>query len=152
SSCGYDDGPAEKSRSVGTWRAAATGPATVTTDATSYPFGTTIRVDWSGLPGNQHDWVALSQDGSSDESFVVFVYTNGQVSGSAVFSGLGTGTYVARLFQDNSYTKLAESAAFSVGAGSTAPVTTDKSAYASTDPITVSWAGLPGNPRDWIAI
>src|SRR4029077_17978428 len=79
-----------------------------------------------------------------------YVFTNGQTSGTATFTAPAAGTYVARALPNNTFTLLAESAAFTVT--NTPRVTTDSSSYASGSTITVTYAGLPGNALDWVAI
>ncbi len=126
---------------------------TVTTDASTYTTVQTVTVSWSGLPGNQHDWIALAPDGSSDQTFVRWVYTNGAAAGSYAFDApASAGSYVARAFLNDTYVKLGESAVFMVTTGATATVVTDASSYTTGQTVTVSWTGLPGNQRDWIAI
>ncbi|HXU01560.1 MAG TPA: hypothetical protein VN903_11245, partial [Polyangia bacterium] len=122
--------------------------APISTDHSTYSTGSTITVTYSGLPGNPQDWIAIAAAGSANTSFVAYVYTNGQTSGTATFTAPGTGSYVARSFLNNGYTLFAESAAFSV----TPAVSTDSAAYATGATVTVTYAGLPGNYRDWIAI
>ena len=56
---------------------------------------------------------------------------------------------MARAFANDDYILLAESAAFAV---SPTTISTDQSSYNSGSTITVSYAGLPGNLHDWIAI
>ena len=129
---------------------AAPNPVTISTDMSSYPSGSTITVSYAGLPGNNHDWIAIAPAGSPHTSVTAFVLTFGQTSGTATFSAPAAGSYVARAFANDDYIFLAETAAFTV----TAPVTisTDMSSYTSGSTITVSYAGLPGNNHDWIAI
>jgi len=145
-SCGVDPSP---SSSVELTTSALGGPS-ITTDSLTYAPGATITVTYAGLPGNALDWVAIAAAGSADTTFVAWVYTNGQISGTATFVAPAAGSYVARAFQNNGFTKLAESSAFTV-ASSTA-ISTDKSSYTSGATVTVTYAGLPGNATDWIAI
>jgi hypothetical protein len=72
-------------------------------------------VSFRGLPGNPRDWIAVSTAGSADTSFVTFQYTNSSTSGTLPFAGLANGTYVARAYSNDTFTKLAESAQFTVG-------------------------------------
>jgi ABC-type sulfate transport system substrate-binding protein len=123
--------------------------ATISTDQSTYPNGATITVTWAGLPGNLKDWIAIAPAGSDNTSFVDFVFTNGQTSGTATFTAPASGSYVARAFSNNTFTLVAESPAFSVG---TLTISTDQSTYAPGSTITVTYAGLPGNLKDWIAI
>jgi predicted small secreted protein len=91
------------------------GGSTVSSDSATYAPGADITVTWSGLPGNQNDWIAIAPDGSGDTSVTVWVYTAGQAAGSHTFSGgVGAGSYVVRAFEDNSYSKLGQSSVFMV--------------------------------------
>jgi hypothetical protein len=101
------------------------------------------------LPGNAHDWIAIAPAGSPSTTYLDYVFTNGQTSGTATFTAPATGSYVVRALRFNTYEVLAESAPFSV-AGAT--ISTDKSTYSQNATVTVTYAGLPGNAHDWIAI
>ena len=69
---------------------------------------------YAGLPGTAYDWIAIAAAGSSNTSYVDFVYTNGQTSGTATFVAGAPGLYVARSFINNTYNLAAESAVFTV--------------------------------------
>jgi hypothetical protein len=88
--------------------------ATVTTDMTTYPNGAPITVSYTNLPGNIADWIAISDVNAPDTSVIQWVYTGGNTSGSAQFTGIGPGTYEARAYYDNTYMILARSAPFVV--------------------------------------
>jgi hypothetical protein len=123
-------------------------PPPISTDKSTYANGETITVTYSGLPGNQHDWIAIAPAGAPNSTFVLWTYTNGQTTGTATFTAPASGAYVARSFLNDTFTLFAESAVFSV-----APtVSTDSAAYSPGATITVTYVGLPGNPHDWIAI
>lgn len=124
------------------------------TNQTAYDLNQSITVTWSNLTTNQHDWIALAADGSSNSSVIAWVYTNGASSGSHTFAGLASnGTYVARAFTNDSYNLLFESAPFSVGAGNgAAVVTTDAATYTSGESILASWSNLPVNAMNWVAL
>jgi hypothetical protein len=93
----------------------AGGSVTIASDSATYAPGADITVTWSGLPGNQNDWVAIAPDGSGDTTTTVWVYTAGQAAGSHTFvGGVGAGSYVVRVFEDNTYGKLGESSVFTV--------------------------------------
>lgn len=125
----------------------------VASDKASYASGETVVASYQGMPGNPKDWVAVAVQGSALTSFQRFAYTNSAISGSLNFSGIPSGTYVLRSFQNNTYTLLAESAPFTYSsAGSTATITTDQSTYTSATNIGVSWTNLTGFYRDWVAI
>lgn len=121
---------------------------TVTTDKSSYFAGQIVKVTFSGMPGNQLDWIAVSVAGSGN-SFVKYHYTNGALSGSVTFAALPPGSYEARAYANNTYTLLA-SAPFTVVP---APViTTDKQQYTPGQTVTLSYSQMPGNASDTIAV
>ncbi len=123
--------------------------ASVTTDQSSYPPGSTIAVTYTGMPGYADDWIALAPSGSPTATYGAYVHTNGQASGTATFIAPLGGSYVVRAFVHNTFTLLAESAAFSMG---TTILSTDKASYAPGTTVTVTYAGMPGYANDWIAL
>lgn len=125
--------------------------SSIATDHSSYASSDTITVSFTGLPGNLNDWIAIAPQGAPNTTFSAWSYTNGATAGTATFSGLDAGTYVARSFVDDGYTLVSESSAFTVGAG-TVVVATSQSAYTSTDHIIVNFSGLTADATDWIAL
>jgi hypothetical protein len=121
----------------------------VSTDQLSYGAGQTVTVSYANLPGNPLDYVAVSTAGAPPNSTVQRFYTNGQINGSQQFTGLAPGNYEARAYANDSTSAFIASSTFTVG---NASVTTDASMYATTDTVTVTYSGMPGNPMDWIAI
>jgi len=125
------------------------GTAAVSTDKAVYQPGYPITLSWSGLPGNQLDWVAVAYANSPVDSGVrQWTYVNGQTSGSHVFDPQQPGAYEARAYSDNSFGIIATST-FTV---SGATVSTDKAIYSPGDTVQVTWAGMPGNQQDWVAV
>src|SRR4029079_16782144 len=100
----------------------------ISTDHATYAPGATVTVTYAGLPGNAHDWIAIAAAGGPNNSFVAFVYTNGQMSGTATFTAPASGTFVARAFLNDTFTLLAESSSFAISAPTTSP------AHASSPP------------------
>ena len=80
---------------------------------------------YSGLPGNATDWIAIAPVGSVYTTFVAWVYSNGQTSGTATFTAPAAGSYVARTFANNSATLLAESPVFRVSTATVSHESTD---------------------------
>jgi hypothetical protein len=125
--------------------------STISTDKSSYGPASTITVTYSGLPGNAHDWIALASANAPYANYVAWVYTGGLSSGTATFTAPSSlGSYVVRAFLNDTTTLLAESTWFTVSTGST--ISTDKATYASGATVKVTYAGLPGNAHDWIAL
>lgn len=127
------------------------GSPTVAASASSYATGSDVTINWAGLPGNTYDWVAVAPMGSADTGYVAWVYTGGAKMGSHVFSGLADGQYEARAYSNDSYTRVATSATFTVGVA-TGPSVSTAATYAPNAPISVSFSNFPGNQADWIGL
>src|SRR4030095_12486283 len=121
----------------------------VSTDSSSYAAGATVTVTYTGLSGNVKDWIAIATSGADTTEYVAWVFTNGQTSGTATLTAPGIGAFVARAFENNTYTLIAESTTFMVAGTS---ISTDRATYRAGSTVTVTYAGLPGNAKDWIAI
>ncbi len=125
----------------------------VSRDQATYTTNDAVIVSWDAMPGNQYDWVSIAVAGSPDDTLVLFDYTGSTIIGSRSFRGLTAGTYVARVYTNNNYNKLAESASFTVTtASSSGTVSTNNTAYTTTDTVVVTYGGLPGTPTDWVSI
>jgi hypothetical protein len=147
----FNNGYTEIGESATTFTVAGAA-ATVSTDNTSYTANDPIVVSWTGLAGTGTDWISLAAAGSSDYSFIRWVYTGGAVNGQHTFAALQPGTYVARSYNNNSYTKVAESVTFTVGGGATTTVGNDNTSYTTAQSVTVTYSGMLGSPTDWISI
>jgi len=144
--CGADRSPTSRVETV-----YGTLPApTLTTDQASYAVGATITVTYAGLSGNTGDWIALAADGSDNTSYLDYRYVTG-ASGTATFTAPSAGSYVVRAFAQGTYTLLVQSSVFTTG-GAGPSISADHASYTSGATVTVTYAGLPGNPGDWIAI
>jgi hypothetical protein len=126
------------------------GATTVSANQTTYQSSQTATITYSGMQGNQYDWISIAPQGSPNTAFTLWTYTNGQVSGTANFPLTGlNGTYVARAYFNNSYNIAAESQPFTVGTF----ISTDHAAYPSAPAnVVVTFSNLPGNALDWITI
>ncbi|HXT99950.1 MAG TPA: hypothetical protein VN903_03095 [Polyangia bacterium] len=121
---------------------------TVTTDQSVYGPSATVTVTYADLPGNANDWIAIASAGADAASYVAYVYTGGQVNGTATFPVPAVGSYVARAFLDNTFTLIAQSPTFKV-----TTIETDAAAYPVVPAtVKVSYGSLPGNAKDWVAI
>ena len=60
--------------------------------------GDTITINYSGMPGNRHDWITLVEASKSDEAWGQWFYTQGQQSGQYTFSGVSAGEYEIRVY------------------------------------------------------
>jgi hypothetical protein len=127
-----------------------TSARSVVTDKSSYAAGEAVTITYTGLPGNVDDWISIEPVGGDVRTFFGYVFTNGQINGTATITPPFGGTFVARAHPNNTYARLAQSASFTVG--TTVTITTDRSSYQLGDTITVTYTGLPGFSNDWIAI
>jgi hypothetical protein len=79
------------------------------------PAGSPVRlhVTFHGMPGGATDWISIAPLGSPDTTVTSWGYTGAQVTGSVdLNTPAAPGTYVARAYINDSYTKVAESASF----------------------------------------
>jgi hypothetical protein len=105
-----------------------------------------------GAAGAPADFVTISPTGSSAITYLAYRYTGGAVNGSTTFNlFLTPGSYVARLYYNDTYTIQAESTPFMVTAISTT-IVTNAGSYISGQPIQVSWMNSPGAPRDFVTL
>jgi hypothetical protein len=130
---------------------------TTLTTAAAYAVGEPVTVTWAHTTPFAGDWVSLAPAGSPATSITYWAYTGGATSGSRGFSGLSAGAYVARFYINDEYKLLIESAPFSVGGAplpdpETGTITVEHGTYGVGENITVTWSGLPGNFKDWIAL
>lgn len=65
-----------------------------------YASDESIVVEFSGLPGNQKDWMTVVQKGTPDNSYAEYFYTQGKTQGSYTFKGLKPGEYEVRVYFD----------------------------------------------------
>lgn len=112
--CGGDHPAAEDVQRV---TSALDPSVTISVDQSTYAVSKTITVTYAGLPGNADDWIAIAPAGSPNTSYVGYVFTGGQTSGTATLTAPAAGAYVARAFPRNTYSLLAETPAFTVDAG-----------------------------------
>ena len=146
----------EPAGNVSTTVAAATGPATITTDAASYTYATSVVVTWSGVNGSTTDWIALAPAGSAMTAVTRWKYT-GSTSTSGTLSLEGPvpgGSYVARAFDNGTYNLMGESDPFAVADASDthATLALDQTDYAIDQPIVTTFTGMPPNAKDWVGI
>jgi len=59
-----------------------------------------ITISYSGLPGNQNDWITLSKASAPDSTYGDWFYTYGQKSGTYTFKVTEPGDYEVRVYYD----------------------------------------------------
>jgi hypothetical protein len=97
--------------------------AYITTNKSSYAKGEKIIVNFYNGPGNAKDWIGLYNNGAPDSPSLKWLYVNGTTTatigistGSVTFTtGLTTaGTYNARFFANDGYTRICTPVTFTV--------------------------------------
>lgn len=126
----------------------------VTTDSSTYSSGDPITTSFTSNTPTNTDWISIAPSGSSLTTFSAFLYTGGGSSGMLTFNiTLPNGTYVARLFRNNSFALVDESPTFTVSNGMMGSTTLSvPQPLEPTSSIAVSYNNMPGNGTDWLAI
>ncbi|MBD3583217.1 fibronectin type III domain-containing protein [Flavobacterium selenitireducens] len=124
-------------------------------DTIAYMPNTPIEVSFSDTPGNSTDWIGIYKNGQNPGSATpstIWAYTNGNISGSHIFtSGLTQpGRYYATLMENDGYTEIAERKQFYVGPF--VNVSTNQAAYPTGSAVTVTFSNGPNLNLDWIGI
>jgi RHS repeat-associated protein len=100
---------------------AAAPPVTLSASPASVPTGgSSVSAAWTSIVApSATDWIGLYNPGDPDTAFISWRYTDGAAASSVPFSiaaSVAAGTYQLRLFSNNGFTRLATSAALTVGA------------------------------------
>jgi ELWxxDGT repeat protein len=146
-------------------RLATSTPFSVTASATtiaatpaSVAAGSAVTATWSGVASpSATDWVGLYANSSDPEpALLAWAYTGGTAAGSVnltVPSGATTGVaYELRLFTNNTYTRLATSAPFSVTASTTAISAAPLSVNAGGT-VTATYSDIASpSATDWVGL
>jgi len=138
----------------------STAVPALATDKASYISGEDITVNFSNGLGNPKDWVGIYKPdgvpgdvGSTRWSYVSGTTTAGEglTDGAITFAGgLPAGSYVARFFENDGYTQIADAVAFTVV--NPPGVSTSKAKYGPGESITINFSDGPGNPKDWVGL
>lgn len=59
-----------------------------------------VTISYSGLPGNQNDWITLTKASEPDTTYGDWFYTSGQRSGTYSFKVAEPGDYEVRIYYD----------------------------------------------------
>ncbi len=130
------------------------GNAMLSASASSFPLGQPVVISFSGFSGATTDWISIHQPGTADTNYIDWQYTGGGTNGSLTFSNLPSGTFEARYHANwdgtHSYASSATSSQFTIGGSPT--VNTDRLTYGTGEVVTLSYANLPGNMLDYVAV
>ncbi len=72
----------------------------LTSDKNAYKQGEPVELAYSGLPGNQRDWVTVVPLGAPADNWGQWTYTEGKTNGTFVVENLEPGAYEARVYLD----------------------------------------------------
>jgi hypothetical protein len=117
----------------------------------AYSLTDTIKVTFSGGPGNPQDWIGVYRLGDTPGPIASRQWkyvTSG--NGVITFQGLPSNTYFVAYFINNRYTEIATRVTFYVG--SIAELSSAKSNYRLTDTVKIKYVKAPAFANDWIGI
>lgn len=104
-----------------------------------------ITVNYTGAPGFENDWIAMYQSNSTDSSFINRQYLEGNENGTVELYLPDPGSYILRMFQNDSYTQLAASNSIEVKEFSGRKVIVSPSHVAPGGTVTVTYWGAPAS-------
>lgn len=124
-----------------------------------------IVIQFEGLPGNAQDWITVVAADAAENKYGEWFYTGGRRNGTHTFKGLPAGRYEVRVYfnwpkggyvvQDRQPFEV-RAAGGATGKAVEQPVGslawTQREVFAAGEAISVTYAGLPGNAKDWITI
>ena len=102
-----------------------------------------ITVSYAGAPGYESDWIAMYKSGSSDTSFTSRQYLGGKENGTVILDAPDPGMYDFRIFENDSYTRLATSSSIEVKIFKGNKVIASPNHVAPGGKVTVSYWGAP---------
>jgi hypothetical protein len=86
-----------------------TGPRAAAAIAAADGGPGSVTIDFHGMAGYRADWIAIAPAGAGATTYAQYRYAYGAKGGTVTFTGLASGSYVARAFSDDSFTIEAES-------------------------------------------
>jgi hypothetical protein len=102
-----------------------------------------ITVSYNGAPGYENDWIAMYKSGSSDDSYASRQYLDGKENGTLTLEASNPGIYEFRMFENDSYTKLATSNSVEIKIMKGNKVIATPSQVAPGGSVTVTYWGAP---------
>ncbi len=145
--------------------APAPAPALARAQRSTYFLNAPVVIQYSGLPGNAQDWIAVSKRGDPDNTYGKWEYTGGKTSGTITIpAGLAPGDYEVRVYFNwpSGGFNVQSRTTFSVGNRAQERIDDivlpsnlarpTRVSYAANEAITIQYSGLPGNAQDWITV
>ena len=116
---------------------------TLTASPTSVNACEMVTVKYTAAPGYENDWVAMYKSGSPDGSYLTRQYIDGNENGTVTLEAPDPGSYDFRLFENDSFTKLATSNDIEAKAMAGNKVIASPSHIAPGGTVTVTYWGAP---------
>lgn len=135
----------------------ATGGARVRLASDTYPAGYPIPVRVEGMPGHDNDYVAIAVAGSPGRGEVRYEYLRGRKDADIVLRPvMKPGNYEVRLFFGNDLDRnkseeIRYTTPLTITPADPITLTPDALSLPEGRAIRVSYDGLPGNDKDWLA-
>jgi hypothetical protein len=135
----------------------------ITSSKASYAPNESIRVEYTGFPGNNQDWLTLVKKDAPPNTYGEWFYTGGKKSGSYQFKGLAVGDYQVRAYFNWPSGGFDVRAQLPVVVGTATvppPGAVDaklalkphREKYQPGDTIDIDFSGFPGSEHDWITV
>ncbi len=127
---------------------------TITTSKTIFEVGEGITVSLSNMPNLGGDWIGVYPKDSNDswENIIAWKHDGTVVDGNHTLDSVEAGEYEARVFLNNSFTRLAVTTFTVEEQQLNTAILTNKDNYLNGENIIVTYSNMLGNPSDWIGI
>ncbi|MFZ5521596.1 MAG: fibronectin type III domain-containing protein [Pseudomonadota bacterium] len=140
--------------------AVGTEIASLSLAKTALQSGEKLTISFADGPGTAKDYVGVFRKGATPgiDLLVDYYYVDGRASGTLTpAQALPDGEYFLALYINDSYTEVSNRVSFTVGAA-TEPepeprvLGVKRSVIRTGDALEVSWSGMPGQAKDWVAV
>ena len=115
--------------------------------------GGQVTVTFSGIPGNEKDWIGIYAQDTSDRDYSVWKYCDGKKEGSLIFDApTKEGTYEFRVFESDTVHRIGKSDPFVVRKINIS-LTLNKESYDPGEEMEVIFTAPASYPTDaWVGI
>jgi ELWxxDGT repeat protein/VCBS repeat-containing protein len=131
---------------------------TISASPSSVTAGDAVTATWANVPNpTATDWVGLYDSSSAlDPALLAWSFTNGSGSGNldltVPLNAAAGDNYELRLYSNNTYTRLATSAPFTVSASATT-IAASPSSVSTGGLVTATWSGIASpTAGDWVGL
>lgn len=119
--------------------------------------GERIEAGFTGMPGNDRDYITLARPDMGPGEYVSYAYTKGKTDGSVELAPVSeAGEYELRALYDDTAGDAVVQATLPITIGPAGEVSIaldgDRTELGDAEPIRVRFSGFPGNRGDYVAI